>query len=89
MRRAAKKDSNQNEIARELQQVGATVYDTSKIGAGYPDLTVGFRGATFLLEVKAKNGTLTKDESLFFQTWNGHAVVVRSADEALKAIGAI
>lgn len=34
-------------------------------------------------------GTLTPDEETFFQTWNGHAVVVRTADEALRAVGAV
>ena len=95
MRRAAKVDDNQREIMAALRQVGATVRSLAAVGEGFPDLAAGFRGRTFLLEVKrpkAKGqpeGTLTEAQELFFDEWKGQAAVVRTVEEALKAIGAV
>lgn len=87
-RRAAKRDGNEPEIIEALKAVGATVYPIS--AKGVPDLLVGFRGATYLLETKARRGTLTNEQKYFFETWDGtEAVIVRNVDDALKAIGAI
>lgn len=74
-----------------LRQVGATVVDLSAVGKGCPDLLVGHRGVTYLLEVKnvkGKNKT-TPDQDVFYAWWRGAPVtIVRTADEALQAIGA-
>jgi hypothetical protein len=93
MRRAAKVDRNQTEIVQALRQVGATVQSLAACGDGVPDLLVGFRRGTFLLEVK--DGTkkpsareLTPDQIAWHLQWGGGAcVVVNSVPEALAAIG--
>lgn len=64
---------------------------------GVPDLLVGFRFANFLLEVKRFKGAtkrnpisdLSDSQLKFFGHWRGQADVVRTATEALRAIGAI
>ncbi len=89
MRRAARTDANQSAVVEALRAVGASVTLTYQVGAGYPDLSVGFRGATFLLEVKTAKGTLTTGERQWLADWRGHTAVVRSVDEALQAIGAL
>jgi hypothetical protein len=90
--RGKKTDANQASIIAVLREVGATVVDLSAVGKGVPDLLVGFRGATYLLEVKnvkGKNKT-TPDQDVFYAWWRGGPVhIVRTADEALSAIGAI
>ena len=86
---AAKVDGNQREIVRALRGVGASVALTHRIGGGYPDLTVGFRGRNYLMEVKTQDGSLNDLEQDFFRCWRGHAMVVRSVDEALRVIGAL
>lgn len=83
----AKKDANHNAIARALRAVGCTVFETHQLGAGYPDLTVGRAGVTYLLEVKAAGGSLTPAEEAFVATWRGHVAIVRTIDEALRAVG--
>lgn len=94
MRRAAKIDANQPEIVRELSARGASVQSLSGVGAGVPDLLVGYRGVTYLLEVKdgAKPPSareLTLEQIDWHVEWRGGpCVVVNSADEALAAIGA-
>ena len=52
MRRAARTDANHATIRDALRSVGCSVADTSAVGQGFPDLVIGFRGATMLIEVK-------------------------------------
>ena len=89
--RGKKTDANQSAIVAVLREVGATVVDLSAVGRGVPDLLVGFRGVSYLLEVKnvkGKNRT-TPDQDVFYAWWRGApAIIVRTADEALSAIGA-
>lgn len=40
-----------------------------------------------MIEIKAGRGTLTPDEETFLAGWRGHVAVVRTADEALRAVG--
>lgn len=93
MRRAGRIDANQGLIVAALRKVGASVAITSGAGNGLPDLLVGFRGETYLLEVK--DGTkapsakrLTPDEAYFVAHWTGRPVViVETPEDALRAIG--
>ena len=87
-RQAAKRDANEGAIISALRAVGAQVYKISETGV--PDLLVGFRGQTFLLEVKNDKGVLTKDQEQFFKDWSGGSIyIVKSAPEALQFIGAV
>lgn len=86
MRRAAKIDENQPEIVNALRKIGASVAITSQLGAGFPDLVVGLRGETFLLEVKTPQGKMTKDEMCFMTEWRGHYMIVRTIEQAIDAI---
>lgn len=80
-------DSNQSAIVSALRTVGASVESLADVGAGVPDLLVGFRGQNHLMEVKTAKGKLTGDQELWHKTWRGQKVVVRTVDEALAAIG--
>lgn len=86
---AKKVDLNQSEIVLALRAAGATVQDLHELGRGVPDLLVGHRGVTYLLEVKGPGGKLTPAESAWFETWRGQAAIVDSAESALAAIGAL
>jgi hypothetical protein len=99
-RRAARRDANEPEIVAALKAVGATVQQLS--GEDVPDLLVGFRGGDYLLEVKRplgprgghaegiKHVSLTPEQATWHAAWRGRPpVVVRSVDEALRAIGAV
>lgn len=82
-------DTNQREIVAALRQVGASVIMLYEVGHGCPDLLVGFRGQTYVLEIKTAKGRLTTDEWAWWQEWRGSGTVVRTVDEALRAIGAL
>lgn len=76
------------EIVEALREVGATVVSLYKVG-GCPELLVGFRGTNYLLNVTTPTGHVAAIRWLWGETWTGQVVVVRSVDEALRAIGAI
>jgi hypothetical protein len=86
--RKARIDRNHGEIVQALRQVGASVTSTARVGRGFPDIVVGFRGQNYLLEIKQGKGLVRAQQAQFFNEWAGKAHVVRSVDDALKAIGA-
>ena len=94
MRRANRIDDNQNDIVAALRKAGATVRIISQ-GEGIPDLLVGFRGETMLMEVKDGNKppsarTLTDAEKKFFDEWEGGlCMVVKSVEDALEMLEGI
>lgn len=88
MRCAARVDRNQAEVVQALRKVGASVQLLHQVGGGCPDIGVGFRGHTYLLEIKAEGGRLTEDEREWHQQWRGHVAVVYSVGDALRVIGA-
>ena len=60
-------------------------------GRGFPDLVVGFRGQTYLYEVKNPEweGELNQDQIEWFADWKGHAAVIECAEDALRDMGVI
>ena len=89
MRYAARVDRNQADIVRALRQAGAEVTPTHTLGHGFPDLVAGFRGVTYLLEVKMPGEHLTEDEERWHRRWSGQVSIVYSEEDALRAIGAM
>lgn len=90
MRKRGRTDANQAAIVSALRQAGCSVWVTSSLGGGFPDLVVADRnGANVLLEIKDGKGDLTPDEREFFAEWRGPVHLVRTPDEALQAVGAV
>jgi hypothetical protein len=91
MRHAARIDANQDQIVTALRAMGATVRIVTQ-GNGLPDLLVGFRGVTILMEVKDGQKVpsarkLTPAEQKFFDEWKGGIVaIVNSVDEAIDLL---
>ena len=86
---ARKTDANQGDIVDALRKIGCTVEDMSRVGKGVPDLLVGFRGATYLLEVKNVHGRnkLEASQIEWRGAWKGKPVaVVRDEQEAILAV---
>lgn len=76
---ARKRDANEPEIVRALEDIGCTVLRVS--GPAVPDLLVHVRGRWLPIEVKAKGGKLTPAQEALYQ----HAPypIVTSPDEAV------
>jgi len=91
MRYANRIDANQNAIVDAMRKAGAVVRIISQ-GDGIPDLLVGYRGYTILMEVKDGEKVpsarkLTEAEQKFFDDWRGGMlVIVNSVDEALETL---
>ena len=81
--RAAKIDKNQPDIVKAFRAMGASVHILSTVGDGFPDLAIGIRGKTFLVEVKTEEGKLTKDQVKWHDEWKGQKVIIRGVDEAI------
>lgn len=91
----ARPDPNQAAIVKALRANGCSVEVTADIGGGFPDLVVGRRGRTFLLEVKKgyefppSERALTSDQVVWHGRWLGQVAVVHNVGEALAAVGVI
>lgn len=100
--RPAHRDAAEPDIIAALRKVGATVWQLS--GKDIPDLLVGYKGQTVLLEVKTpdksytdkrngktyrRDGALSAGQKAFFDSWRGaKACEVFTPEEALMAVGA-
>lgn len=89
MRHAARTDSNQAAVIDALKKVGVSV---EIIGQPF-DLLVCCRGETSLMEVKNPERTsenpesrLTKGQIEFIARWPGKIHVVRTPEEAVRAV---
>jgi Holliday junction resolvase len=88
VRRAAKIDANQTAIVEALRDRGAFVQSLAAVGRGCPDLLVGMRSRTILMEIKSrKSATLTKDQIEWANCWNGGPLwVVYTVEQALEIL---
>lgn len=84
-----RRDANHASIARALQLAGCSVADLSAVGGGVPDLAVARAGRTYWLEVKNPKGfnRVLQSQSDWALRWNAPVSVVRTAEEALRAVG--
>ena len=92
MRRAARIDANHGEIVEALLSVaGVTVHSLAGVGCGCPDLLIGARGLSYLVEVKNPhklngNRLLNPDQEKWIKKWTGSPVVMLlDAGKARKA----
>ena len=91
-RHVARVDENQDEIVKALRAIGCTVTPTHAAGKGFPDITVGWQGVNYLLEIKnpskpKRDRQLTEDQVDWHREWRGQVAVVETVKEALEAIG--
>lgn len=94
MRRAARVDATHDAIVSALRAAGAKVQSLACVGGGVPDLLVKYREVLYLLEEKdgsksPSRRALTPEQELWIENWGGGVHVVLSADDALRAIGAL
>ena len=93
--RAARTDANHIQVVSALRAAGATVQSLAGVGKGVPDLLVGYRQTTLLMEVKDGHKSpsqrkLTEDQLKWHGAWNGGTLaVVDGPEAALRALGVI
>lgn len=93
MRRAAHVDSTHGIVVEALRALGCTVQSLATVGKGCPDLLVGWRGRTLLVEVKSppkvrkKGAELDESQVDWLSKWRGAPVIVaRSPEEAVAEV---
>jgi hypothetical protein len=86
--RARNVDKNQSAIVEALRAAGATVQHLHEVGAGCPDLLVGFHGRNYLVEVKnaAAGGSLNAEQVKWHRQWRGDVRVFTSPEQAFDFV---
>jgi Holliday junction resolvase len=82
-------DANQTAIVNALRWAGCSVQSLATVGKGCPDLLVGKYGITVLMEIKDGDKGKVRDSQVeWMDNWMGGPVaVVRSIEDALRAVG--
>lgn len=89
--RGKRTDLNQKQIVEVFRKMGATVYITSGVGKGFPDIVVGFKGVNYLVEIKdgkapKSQHKLTGHEDGFHAKWRGSVHIIKSVQEAIDLL---
>jgi len=72
---AKRTDANHKEIVNAFKDLGCSIFDTSRIGMGFPDLVIGKNGKTLLVEIKSsERSKFTSAQDLFMMNWKGSTV---------------
>ena len=72
---AKRVDSNHSLIVKKLRELGCSVFDTSRVAGGFPDLVVGKNQKTALVEIKASDKSkFTAAQEAFMLNWRGSTV---------------
>lgn len=82
-----RRDANHGDIQACFEELFCSVHDTSMVGGGYPDLTVGIAGRDFKVEIKTAKGTLEKSQQDFNAAWRGaKPIIVRTRDDVIAFV---
>jgi hypothetical protein len=83
-------DANQSEIVEAYESLYCLVYDTHKMGGGYPDLNVRIstrRGhEVALVEIKTRDGKLSPSQTRFLAEWGSCVAVVQTRDDVIAHV---
>ncbi len=75
------------EIKKFFQKVGCSVYDAARVGGGFPDLLLGYRGHNVLCEIKdPEKGKLKETQVKFIDEWRGQVAIVSNIEEAQELL---
>ena len=92
VRRAAKRDANHADIVARFHALGCSVFETDRVGDGFPDIVCGCIGVNHLVEIKNPEtrygrAGLNGNQTAFNNAWRGSKVwLVCSEDEATVVV---
>jgi predicted transcriptional regulator len=92
MRRTAKRDGNHGVIVDRFRALGCSVFETDRVGEGFPDTVVGCIGVNHLVEIKNSStrygrAGFNRNQTSFNAAWRGDKVwLVCSEDEATAVV---
>lgn len=81
-------DENQKQLVHTFIALGASVLNLSTVGRGCPDLLIGYRGKSVLVEIKRdEKAAFTEPQIKFMQNWRGGPISrIDSVDAAIRLI---
>ncbi len=82
-------DGNQKAVVERLRALGCSVELLHRVGAGCPDLLVGYSGVNILIEVKVAKGKVSDRQVKWHAQWRGQVAVAHGPDEAVRIIHSI
>ena len=85
---AKRVDANQSEIVKVFKDLGCSVFDTSRVAGGFPDLMIGKNKKTVLVEIKSsEKASYTPAQEMFMLNWRGSTVVrINDIDGAIRLV---
>jgi Holliday junction resolvase len=85
---AKKVDENHKIIVQKFRELGASVFDASGVGRGFPDILVGYNNQTILVEIKSgEKKKFTEAQLKFMAEWKGSAVTrINDIDGVIRLI---
>lgn len=86
-RRAARKDTNHDDIVDAWEKFGYAVAQTYQLGDGFPDLVIAgsnLGDRNCLVEIKYEKGDFTPMERTFWDNWPGMKEVVYTVDDVVR-----
>ena len=82
---AKRVDSNHSLVVKTLRELGCSVFDTSRVAGGFPDLVVGKNQKTALVEVKRDaTAPYTKSQLEFLKNWQGTVCRIHDVEGAIN-----
>jgi len=80
-------DANHGEIVAAFRKAGCSVVSLAMVGSGCPDLLIGWRDRTILVEIKTETGELRESQKKWNASWVGdRPCLVRSLEDVEKVI---
>lgn len=87
MIRANRRDQNHWRIVSEFQTLGCSVDDTSRMGNGFPDIVVGYRGRFHAVEIKVpKKGRVLHSQTQWAASTRGCWHLVKELSDVHELI---
>jgi Holliday junction resolvase len=85
---ARRVDANHSEIVKTLRELGCSVFDSSRMAGGFPDLVIGVNKITCLVEIKSdEKAKFTPAQEAFMLNWHGSTVArIDSVDAAIRLV---
>jgi hypothetical protein len=85
---ARRVDANHSEIVKTFKDMGCSVFDSSRMAGGFPDLVLGVNKITCLVEIKSSAiARYTPAQEAFMLNWRGSSVArIDSVDAAIRLV---
>ena len=85
---ARRVDTNHSLIVKTFRDLGCSVFDTSRVAGGFPDILVGVNQKTALVEIKSsEKAKFTPAQEAFMLNWQGSTVArIDSVEAAIRLV---